>query len=81
MENKFLIDYQTGAGNEEAATIEEAKALAVEGLAFTQESVIIRDLETNESVAKLPWYKTAAEEDDEVTESFGDLGFYGVWID
>lgn len=80
MENKFLVDYQTGAGNQEAATLEEAQALAVKNLSYTQESVYVINKETNERVAYLPWYGVAPEEDDVITERFGDAGFYGEWI-
>lgn len=36
---KYYIDYNTGAGNEYAETLEEAKALADEGACYTQESI------------------------------------------
>jgi len=86
MGKKYLVNFGTGAGNEYADTIEEAKELAVEGATYTQCSITIElvnenDEEENEVVAKLPWWSVQLGEDDEVTVQFGEFGFYGEWED
>lgn len=47
---KYYIDYNTGAGNEYAETLEEAKALADEGACYTQESIHIYEVETDNDI-------------------------------
>ena len=79
MGKKYLVDFNTGSGNEYTDTLEQAKELAERGLAYTQESVTIYC--DDEEVAKLPWWGVQPEEDDVITESFGSYGFYGEWID
>lgn len=79
--NKYYINYGTGAGNEYIkGTLEEAKKVAEDGLAYTQTDVKIQT-EDGEDVAALNWYGVQPEEDDVVTARFGDRGFYGEWRD
>lgn len=75
---KFLVNFGTGAGNEWAETLEEAKQIAEENATYTQASIIIEDKNYNE-IAKLPWWSVQPGEDDEVTVDFGNFGFYGEW--
>jgi len=76
---KYYIDYCTGAGNEWVdGTLEDAMKTAEEGLAYTQQPVIIFDEEHNE-VARLPWWGVSPKEEDIVTALFGNYGFYGEW--
>lgn len=75
----FKINYQTGAGNEIAETLEKAMATADDGCRYTQSSIIIEDDDGNE-VAIRTWY--GCTEGIELMENpipFGDSGFYGDW--
>ncbi|MFA5559213.1 MAG: hypothetical protein WDA59_07160 [Methanofastidiosum sp.] len=83
---KYLVNFGTGAGNEYADTIEEAKRIAVEQASYTQASIKIElvnedDEEENEVIARLPWWGVQPGEDDEVIVDFGEFGFYGEWED
>lgn len=53
---KYMIKYNTGAGDEDAYSLEEAKKLAELGICYTQQSIDIFDREGEEIVATLPWY-------------------------
>lgn|GEM_PF-864274 len=75
---QLFIDFNTGAGNGWADTLEEAMELAEEGLAYTQQPVTVYDGERE--VARLPWYGVEPEEGEVVTAHFGNYGFYGEWI-
>lgn len=76
----YRIDYNTGAGNVEGiATLEEAKELAVDGMAYTQENVDIMDEETGEVVTRSQWIGVKKEEDNEALATFGDYGYYSDW--
>ena len=77
MTQKYLVDFNAGAGNQEFDTLEEAKVYAEENLNYTGETVVIR--QGNVVVAYLPWFGTAPDVDDEVTAAFGTQGFYGEW--
>jgi len=74
----YLINYRTGAGNEQADTLEDAMAAAEKNAAYTQADIHIEDKDGN-VVARLPWVGCAAGEDDDVTVDFGEFGFYGEW--
>jgi len=81
---KFYIDFNTGAGNENAETLEEAKKIAIDGVSYTQEPVFIYIVSDgvidSKTAAILPWYGVSPREDDIVLISYGDFGFYGDWI-
>lgn len=78
---KYYVNYGTGAGNEYVeGTLDDAKKVAEDGLAYTQTDVKIQT-EDGEDVAVLPWYGVVPEEDDVITASFGDFGFYEEWHD
>lgn len=81
---KYFVNYNTGAGNFEfEGTLDEAKEAAEKRTAYTQEPVTIcvDDGDNWKVVSVLPWYGVRPNEDDEVTERYGDFGFYGTWID
>ena len=78
--NTYYIDYGTGAGNFEfTGTLEEAMDEANEGLCYTQLPVSISVKDGYDAIACLPWYDIEPSEDDVVTASFGEFGFYGEW--
>lgn len=78
---KYYINYGTGVGNEWIdGSLEDAKRVAEEGLAYTQTDIKIQT-EDGEDVSILNWYGVLPCEDDVITAQFGDYGFYGEWID
>lgn len=78
---RYYVNYGTGAGNEYVdGSLEDAKKVAQEGLAYTQTDVKIQT-EEGEDVAVLSWYGVQPKEDDVVIAKFGDYGFYSDWID
>ena len=81
MEKNFIIDYHTGITEKINGTVEEAKALAEKGIAYTGETISIYDESTDTLVACLTWYGVPASDEDIVTADFGDFGFYGEWIE
>lgn len=79
----FTIDYNTGITDECEGTLEEAKAIADEGAAYTQQDITIRD-EKGVEVARRRWYgvpfdpeETECTEDDVI--QFGTFGFFDEW--
>jgi hypothetical protein len=78
---KYIINYHTGAGNEEVEVydLDEAKELAKEGIAYTQEKVTIETLE-GEVITTARWYGVKPQEDDSVLVEVGG-GFYQAWDD
>lgn len=78
--NTYHIDYGTGAGNFDfTGTLEDAITEANRGLCYTQLPVSIFIKDVIENIAYLPWYGVQPEEDDIVTATFGNFGFYGEW--
>lgn len=77
---KYMIKYNTGAGDEDAYSLEEAKKKAESGICYTQEPIDIFDREKEEVVSTLPWYGVQPGDDDEPLEEIGG-GFYGQWVD
>lgn len=82
---KFLINYNTGAGNKYAeGTLEEAQRIADEGAAYTQQNIDIVD-ENDNTICTRRWY--GVEFDPSVYEDgedadviyFGAFGYYGEW--
>ena len=49
------------------------------GLCYTQLPVSIFIKDGIENIAYLPWYGVQPEDDDIVTATFGNSGFYGGW--
>lgn len=79
---EYYINYNTGAGNEYyTGTIDEAKAVADAGAAYTQRDIDIYDGDT--TVATRHWYGVAPDEEDEARDiiRFGSEGFYDEWQD
>lgn len=84
---KYYIDYGTGAGNKYFdGTLDEAKAGADEGAAYTQCSYCIKAVDDNgdpaEVICSRPWwgveYDPDEDEDDDVI-TFGKFGYFGAW--
>lgn len=78
----YKINYGTGAGTEEAGTLEEAKAAADKDAAYTQVSIVIED-DNGNVVARRPWWSVKfdpeIEEDDDIID-FDDFGYFGAWV-
>lgn len=76
----YYVRFHTGAGDEEAATLEEAKKLADEGAAYTQQSISIED-EDGAVVLTRPWIGVAYDADSgsEDPIDFGQFGYYADW--
>ena len=62
-----------------AKELEDAITEANRGLCYTQLPVSIFIKDDIENIAYLPWYGVQPEEDDIVTATFGNFGFYGEW--
>lgn len=78
----YLVSYGTGAGDEYAPTIEDAKDLADRHAAYTQTEICIVDVATGEMVAIRGWYRVEVDpdtEDEYACISFGRLGHFGEW--
>lgn len=78
---KYYINYHTGAGNETVdGTLEEAKRVADEDAAYTQQNIEIFD-EDGDSVAIRRWvgvdYNNGYESENPII--FGSFGFYDDW--
>ncbi len=92
---KYYIDYNTGAGNEYAETLEEAKALADEGACYTQQSIYIYEVESEtdndidydyyetprQPVAIRNWYGVAYDEEESYEENPICFGDFGYYGD
>lgn len=82
---KYHINYHTGAGNEYVeGSLDEAKKIADDGAAYTQEPITIED-EYGEEVARRPWWgiefrPDETEESREEVLCFGSFGHYGAWV-
>lgn len=77
---KFIINYHTGITDEvEVYDLDEAKKIAKEGIAYTQENITIETVE-GEVLTTSRWYGVSPEDDYQVLEIIGG-GFYQVWDD
>lgn len=78
----YTVNFNTGAGNQEANTLEEAKQLAVEGISYTQENITIE--KDGEAITTARWYGVEPSEEDYeagiVLEEIGG-GHYALWSD
>lgn len=81
---EYYIDYGTGAGNKTvSATLEEAKRIADEGAAYTQENIRIKN-ENGDTVCTRYWCGVTfrpedfGEENPDIIE-FGTFGYYNEW--
>lgn len=81
-DQKLLVNYNTGAGNELVATLEEAKALADDGSCYTGHDITI-EREDGDVIACRRWYDINPDEEDEIDMDniirFGTEGYYGEW--
>lgn len=78
---KYYIDYKTGAGNECADNMDDAKRIADAGAAYTQQDIVIYDEDENE-IARRRWCGVAYNADECGAENpicFGSFGFYDDW--
>ncbi|MEK7019844.1 hypothetical protein [Bacillus sp. FSL R9-9410] len=77
---KFIVNYHTGVTEEiEVNDLNEAKEVAKEGIAYTQEKITIETLD-GEVITTAYWYGVPPQEDDDVLENVGG-GFYQKWSD
>ena len=87
---KYYVSGGTGAGDFIANTIDEAKQLADERIAYTQIDISIFEIEDGETYPKEdiePCYKRiwwgvpfdSSVADDVDIIDFGDFGYYGDW--
>jgi hypothetical protein len=76
----YTINYGTGVIETVEGSLEEAKAEAVEGMAYTQQNVRIFN-EDGAEVLVSYWYGVEPSEDDEVLMQFGSYGFYAEWTE
>lgn len=77
---KYIINYHTGVTEEvEVNGLSEAKKVAEEGIAYTQENITIETLD-GEVIATAYWYGVSPQEGDDVLEVVGG-GFYQMWSD
>ncbi|GIX59964.1 hypothetical protein BPADB04_49940 [Bacillus paranthracis] len=77
---KYIVNYHTGVTEEvEVNGLSEAKKVAGEGIAYTQENITIKTLD-GEVITTAYWYGISPQEDDNVLETVGD-GFYQAWRD
>ena len=75
----YRVDYQTGSGNFEAASLGEAMDLADQGAAYTQKDIIIYDEDDNEA-ARRQWWGAPLDADQTDPIEFGCFGYYSDWI-
>lgn len=85
---KFYVNYNTGAGDFYAETLEKAKAEADEGNCYTQKDVEIYadwNGENERLVAKRVWcgveYDAEGDGYEEDPVCYGNYGYYTSWID
>ena len=77
---KYIVNYHTGVTEEiQVSDLSEAKKVAEEGIAYTQEKITIETLD-GEVITTSYWYGISPQEDDNVLETVGG-GFYQVWSD
>ncbi|UYX55901.1 hypothetical protein M3Y14_32240 (plasmid) [Bacillus thuringiensis] len=77
---KYIVNYHTGVTDEvEVNNLSEAKKVAEEGIAYTQEKITIETLD-GEVITTAYWYGISPQEDDNVLETVGG-GFYRTWSD
>ena len=78
----YIVNYGTGAGNYESnMNLNELMHEVSKSLSYTQKNVTIEN-ENGETVARLPWYGLPyfpEDEEEGVTASFGQFGYYGKW--
>lgn len=79
---RYYIDFGTGAGNEYAPTLEEAKQAAIDGASYTQADITIYECEngtiTKDSpeVARLKWCGCTPDNEEDVVVDYGSFGYY-----
>lgn len=79
----FYINYNTGAGNKCADTLDEAMAMADDGACYTQADITIED-EDGTPILTRHWYGVEFDEDENEDKDpilFGSYGYYTDWRD
>lgn len=79
----YIVNLNTGAGNQEAHTLEEAKEIAIDLMTYTQQDITI-ETEDGEVVTRSRWYGVKpSEEDYEAGHVLAEIGggFYTLWDD
>lgn len=79
----YTVNFNTGVGNVEVATLEEAKQVAVDLMTYTQRDITI-ETEDGEVIATARWYGVKpSEEDYEAGIVLAEIGggFYARWDD
>ncbi|WP_375102348.1 hypothetical protein ACDZ28_00670 (plasmid) [Paenibacillus sp. RS8] len=77
---KFVINYHTGVTEEvNVYDLNEAKEIAKDGIAYTQQNVTIEYPDGN-VITTSYWYGVHPQEEDNVLEVIGG-GFYQTWSD
>ena len=78
---KFIIDYSNGITEKiEADSLNEVKKMAVAGMSYTCQPVIIRDNNGHE-ITRSEWFGVDGNDNDHVLIQFGNSGYYQVWND
>ncbi|WP_431818839.1 hypothetical protein [Bacillus pumilus] len=76
---KYILDFNNGMTEEiEVVDLDAVKEAAENEMAYTQESVYIKDPEGRVLLVSR-WNGVEAEDDDEVLCEFGTFGFYSNW--
>ena len=80
----YIINYGTGAGNETANTIDEAKKIADAGATYTQCNITILNDDDDNEVARRRWVGKQYDHnnpdehcDDRI--DFGSFGYFADW--
>ena len=78
---RYYINFNTGAGNKYADSLEEAMKIADEGASYTQCDITIIG-PNGTDVAVRGWCGCRDGIEDETDPiDFGDFGYYGDWIE
>lgn len=77
----YYINYNTGAGNDYADTLEEAMQIADANACYTQQNITIEDIDGN-AVAIRRWWGVEYDPETDYCEDpidYGSWGYYGDW--
>lgn len=83
--DKWYVNFNNGMGEWITGTLDDAKALADNEAAYTQENISISD-ENGKIVSVRPWVGCKYDPDEEEDDTndcifFGDFGYYASWND
>ena len=77
---KFIINYGTMVEDVEVEDLQEAKEIAINGMGYTGQAVVIEDEEGSE-VTRSEWFGVDGSDEDNVLVQFGNTGYYQIWND